>query len=80
MMKKTRRKKRNVCVHSGDGRANAVPTVLWLANLEVPGLQLREGREKKQNWSDRLPYNVVASRCMFEPWEKFHVVVIFILK
>lgn len=41
---------------------------------------LGRGGEKKQNWSDSLPYSAVASRCMFEPWEKFHVVVIFILK
>lgn len=45
-----------------------VPTVLWLANLEVPDLQLRGGRRK------------TPSRCVFEPWEKLHVVIIFILK
>lgn len=49
MMRKERRKTRNnVCVHRSDGRANAVPTVLWLANLEVPDLQLSEGRKKNR--------------------------------
>lgn len=62
-------------MHSSDGRASAVPTVLWLANLEEPGPQWRERGEKKK----QLPYNVVTSPGTFEPWEKFHVVVIFIL-
>lgn len=51
-----------------------MPTVLWLANLEVPDPQLRVGRE------NRLPYSAVTSLCALEPWEKIHVVVIFILK
>lgn len=57
-----------------DGRASAMPTVLWLANLEVPDPEWRKGRKKNQ----------AALQCgnqpLFEPWEKSHVVVIFILK
>lgn len=33
-------------VACSDGRARALPTVLWLANLEVPDPEWRKGEER----------------------------------
>lgn len=61
-------------VACSDGRARAVPTVLWLANLEVPAPEWRKGRGGEVG----QPYSAPTGPYAF--WEKSHVVVIFILK
>ena len=65
-------------MRGSDGRAHSVPTVLWLANLEVPD-QWKKGGEKNRSEVTGC-HTVWSPAAVFELWEKFHVVVIFILK
>lgn len=62
-------------VACGDGRARAVPTVLWLANLEVPD---PEWRNRGGGGEVGQPYSALTRPYSF--WQRSHVLVIFILK